>query len=230
MSKKRKWIIVAGALALALVLTACGAVLAANLPGATGTASVPDASTPGEAGTPAESGEEEMFVYRGAVEEIMEDGSIRVVQLDGYNYGHDSIVFHMGEDTVLTDSNAELVEDAFVEVTYGGILTKSLPPQGTAKSVTVLSPRSEGIVQNGVVKEVEQDENGDYRITILPFGVTEDTFENQVILLVPQDALEGIEAAEPVEGLEVSAVTRGIATASLPPQVPVIVLLPYSGA
>lgn len=215
-------------LVLAVAISACGGAVLGNQETEEPVASAPVGDNTIVENDQLADEKDELMVYRGTVDEIQEDGSILVRQLDGYSYGHDSILFHVGEDTILTETDAPLAEDAYVEVTYGGALTASLPAQGNAATITVLAPQSEGIVQNGVVKTVEQDENGDYRIAILPFDAAEDTFESQVILLVPKDAFEGIEAGDVVEGFEVSAVTRGIAAMSLPPQMPVIVLMPYS--
>ena len=58
----------------------------------------------------------------------------------------------------------------------------------------------------------------------------EDVRENYVILQVPAGALEQLAADELVAGLAVSAVTRGIAALSLPPQMPVVALLLYTAA
>ena len=58
---------------------------------------------------------------------------------------------------------------AFVEVHYDGKLTRSLPAQGTALSVTVIAPYSEGVIQNGTILGVTPGKDG-YSISLLPLG------------------------------------------------------------
>jgi hypothetical protein len=169
-------------------------------------------------------------VYRGTVSSISEDGDILVTQLDGHNYGQPEILFHVS-DEVFTASGDGLQQDAFVEIRYSGILTRSIPPQGTALSAKVIASFSEGILQNGVIQSVADDSEG-FQVTILPIGYaatgTEEDLYNQIILDVPLDGLEGLTEDDLVEGAQVSAITQGIATASLPPRMPVYLLLPYS--
>ena len=177
-------------------------------------------------------------IYRGRVDAISDDG-ITVSQVEGYNYGQPTIVFHYAEDANLPGSDSiALAEGVFVEVEYNGILTRSLPPQGSATRVTVVAPSAEGAVQNGTIQTVEKTENG-YTIGLLTFQAAaaatergeEPTFQDQVILNVPADALEGgLTEDDLVEGAEICAVTTGIAALSLPPQMPVHALLPFTTA
>lgn len=167
-------------------------------------------------------------VYRGEVSALGEE-SITVTQMHGYNYGQPSIVFHLNEETE-TDG-AKLALGAYVEVTYNGILTRSMPGQGTALQVRVIATYSQGILVNGRIQSAETGKDG-YRLVVLPFenekAGEEAGFADSVILNVPSDALEGLEESDLVAGTEVCAVTKGIATMSLPPQMPVYALLPYT--
>lgn len=173
------------------------------------------------------SGEGEPVVYRGSVVDTKPDGSIEVAQLDGHNYGQASIVFQIGEGTYIDAANGTPNQNAYVEVYYNGALTRSQPPQATAQEITVIAPQSGGVVQNGTVMGSEQTEDG-WRVELLPFGA-EDEWANYVVLSVPADALEGLTGEDlGTPGTQVSAVTRGIATMSLPPQMPVVKLLPYT--
>ncbi|MEN6593334.1 MAG: hypothetical protein ABFC31_00100 [Clostridiaceae bacterium] len=169
-------------------------------------------------------------VYRGEVTAVNEDGSFEVTQLSGHNYGQTSIVFRT-DDSVLSSLDVPLAEGAFVEVHYSGVLTRSLPPQGTATSITQIASFSDGIIQNGTIQSVTQGKDG-WTINILPLGVeatgTDADYMNEIVLQVPAYALEGLTSDDIKVGAVVSAVTSGIATASLPPQMPVVVLLPYS--
>ncbi|MDL2323998.1 hypothetical protein LJC61_02440 [Ruminococcaceae bacterium OttesenSCG-928-A16] len=166
--------------------------------------------------------------YRGIVTALT-DTKMTVEQVEGYNYGQNSIIFNLNEGTVMLPDSPELAEGAFVEVTYNGILTRSLPPQAAALSIGVLSTFGDGVVVNGTIQEVANTADG-YTITLLPTTAVAENFENMVILTVPAYALEHIIPEELVKGTKVSAVTRGIATASLPPQMPVLILLPYTAA
>lgn len=173
------------------------------------------------------SSEGEPVVYRGSVVDTKSDGSIEVAQLDGHGYGQDSIVFQIGEGTYIDTSNGTPNQNAYVEVYYNGALTRSLPPQATAQQITVIATQSDGVVQNGTVMGSQQTEDG-WRVDLLPFGA-EDEWANYVVLTVPADALEGLTEEDlNTPGTQVSAVTRGIATMSLPPQMPVVKLLPYT--
>lgn len=212
-------------LAALLVLAACGGA---------------PATQPQSTGGPAATREEntmESTIYRGEVTAV-EEGSITVNQLPGHNYGQQSIVFHLPQGqgaSSVAQEGIPLAEGAFVEVQYSGMLTRSMPPQGTANEVTVLAPYAQGIVVNGTVQSVQQSDDG-YRLEVLPFeaqqaaesGGSAPGYESMVILNVPQSALEGIAATDLKEGLAVSAVTKGVAALSLPPQMPVHALLPYT--
>lgn len=170
-----------------------------------------------------------LLVYRGEIKSA-ENGDILVAQLPGHNYGQPSILFHLN-DKLRSSLGDTLVSGAFVEVSYNGMLTRSIPPQGNAQTVKVIASFSDGIVVNGVIQSVTPGKDG-YSITILPIGTvatgaSEDML-HETVLTVPMLALEGLTEADLVAGLSVCAVTRGIATMSLPPQMPVVALLPYT--
>ena len=167
------------------------------------------------------------LVYRGEVTSISEDGSILVTQVPGHNYGQASILFHVS-DAIAKELGDSLVVGAFVEVHYDGRLTRSLPAQGTANSVTVIASYSEGIVQNGTILSVTPGKDG-YSISLLPLGEEKrDDLSNTITLTVHMFALEGLKGEDLVEGLKVCAVTSGVAALSLPPIMPVVALLPYT--
>lgn len=222
--------IIATTLALSfsvLMLAACGS--SASSASSSETSSSSKESTSSET-TPALSG-----VYRGTVTDYT-DKLLTVEQVEGYDYGQSSIVFNISDDTVISDNGVDIVPGAFVEITYDGALTRSIPPQSNAESVNVIASFSEGIVQNGVIKNFSiEDDN--YYISIKPLETDSDSSSEVVddefsgtILIVPKDALENITEKELVAGTKISAVTSGIATASLPPQMPVLALLPYTVA
>lgn len=165
-------------------------------------------------------------IYRGKVTDISDD-SITVEQLEGYNYGQKSIVFHLNSDTKMEEDAPSLAKGVYVEVTYNGVLTRSMPPQGNAQSVQVLAPSSESAVVNGTIQEVTKTEQG-YSLVVKPEGVTSDELQDMVVLQFPPEALEHLTLEELVAGLKICAVTRGIATMSLPPQMPVVALMPYT--
>jgi hypothetical protein len=167
------------------------------------------------------------LVYRGEITSISEDGSILVAQVPGHNYGQTSILFHVS-DKIAKELGDALAVGAFVAVTYDGRLTRSLPAQGTATGVTVIAPYSEGIVQNGTILSVAIGKDG-YSISLLPLGALKtDDLSNTITLTVHMFALEGLKGEDLVEGLQVSAVTSGIAAMSMPPIMPVVALLPYT--
>lgn len=166
-------------------------------------------------------------VYRGTVTAVNEDGSFEVQQLAGHNYGQASIVFRAGK-SVLDKLETPLAPGAFVEVRYNGVLTRSLPPQGTAASITQIASFSDGIIQNGTILSVTTGKDG-YSISLLPFGAEKtDDLRNTITLTVYMFALEGLTEKDLVEGLKVCAVTSGIAAESLPPIMQVVALLPYT--
>ncbi|MDP3447157.1 MAG: hypothetical protein Q8S22_03750 [Eubacteriales bacterium] len=167
------------------------------------------------------------FIYRGEVTANSEDRSILISQLPGYNYGQASILFHIS-GRIAKALGEQLVFGAFVEVHYDGRLTRSLPAQGNATSVTVIAPFHDGIVQNGTILSITMGKDG-YSISLLPLGAEDtDDLSNTITLTVPMTALEGLTEKELVEGLMVSAVTMEIAAMSLPLIMPVVALLPYT--
>ena len=168
------------------------------------------------------------LVYRGEITSISEDGSILVTQVPGHNYGQASILFHVS-DALAKELGSSLAVGAFVEVRYDGKLTRSLPAQGTASSITVIANYSEGIVQNGTILSVTPGKDG-YSISLLPLSETakKDDLSNTITLAVHIFALEGLKGEDLVEGLKVSAVTNGIAAMSSPPIMQAVALLPYT--
>ena len=168
------------------------------------------------------------LVYRGEIASISEDGSILVTQAPGHNYGQASILFHVS-DALAKELGSSLAVGAFVEVRYDGKLTRSLPAQGTASSITVIANYSEGIVQNGTILSVTPGKDG-YSISLLPLSETakKDDLSNTITPTVHIFALEGLKGEDLVEGLKVSAVTNGIAAMSSPPIMQAVALLPYT--
>ena len=168
------------------------------------------------------------LVYRGEITSISEDGSILVTQAPGHNYGQASILFHVS-DALAKELGSSLAVGAFVEVRYDGKLTRSLPAQGTASSITVIANYSEGIVQNGTILSVTPGKDG-YSISLLPLSeaAKKDDLSNTITLAVHIFALEGLKGEDLVEGLKVSAVTNGIAAMSSPPIMQAVALLPYT--
>ena len=167
------------------------------------------------------------LVYRGEITSISEDGSILVTQAPGHNYGQASILFHVS-DALAKELGSSLAVGAFVEVRYDGKLTRSLPAQGTASSITVIASYSEGIVQNGTILSVTPGKDG-YSISLLPLGQEkQDDLSNTITLTVHMFALEGLKGSDLVEGLKVCAVTTGIAAMSSPPIMQAVALLPYT--
>ena len=168
------------------------------------------------------------LVYRGEIASISEDGSILVTQAPGHNSGQASILFHVS-DALAKELGSSLAVGAFVEVRYDGKLTRSLPAQGTASSITVIANYSEGIVQNGTILSVTPGKDG-YSISLLPLSeaAKKDDLSNTITLTVHIFALEGLKGEDLVEGLKVSAVTNGIAAMSSPPIMQAVALLPYT--
>jgi len=167
------------------------------------------------------------LIYRGELTSISEDGSILVTQVAGHNYGQASILFHVS-DSIAKELGDTLAQGAFVEVHYDGKLTRSLPAQGTATSITVIASYSEGIVQNGTILSVLVGKDG-YSLSLLPLGEEKkDDLSNTITLTVPMFTLEGLTGKDLVEGLKVSAVTIGIAAMSSPPIMQAVALLPYT--
>ncbi len=173
------------------------------------------------------------MVYRGKLAEVT-DTTIKVEQMPGHDYGFESVIFNIDENTVVAPDGGELVVGGFVEVTYSGVMTRSIPPQATALDIYVLSNSdvlTSGIIVNGTIESVEKVDK-DLRITITPVTPGETASasveQGKIILIVPTDALEGISEAELVEGTMVSAVTNGIAALSEPPQMPVRALLLFN--
>ena len=169
----------------------------------------------------------EDLIYRGEVTSISDNGDILVTQAAGHNYGQASILFHIG-DGLSKGLEGTLAEGAFVEIHYNGALTRSIPAQGTASSITVIASYSEGIVQNGTILSVTPGKDG-YSISLLPLGQEKkDDLSNTITLTVHMFALEGLKGEDLVEGLKVSAVTTGIAAESSPPIMQAVALLPYT--
>ena len=173
------------------------------------------------------------MVYRGKLTEVS-DTTITVEQLPGHNYGFETVVFNLTDETKMQPEGGELVVGGFVEVTYNGVMTRSIPPQATAAEIYVLSNSdvmTTGIIVNGTIETVDKIENN-LHILVAPVATGEvasaGAEQGKIVLIVPTDALEGITEAELVEGTIVSAVTNGIAALSEPPQMSVRALLLFN--
>ncbi len=234
MKQRKIWLLPLLSAGLFFVTACGGAGASGTLPGS----EAPSASA--SLGGAGQAPKQTDTVYRGEVVSTGEN-EFTVAQMPGYDYGQAEILFNTDGKTEFIFGNTEentsaqelkLTEGAFVQVEYDGRLTRSLPPQATAIRVRIVAPQSEGIVVSGTVQMVEKSEDG-YRLELLPFGAQASSSPadtgSLVVLNLPLSALENISEAELVEGAEVSAVTMGIATASLPPQMPVLALLPYTG-
>lgn len=224
---RKTGILLSALLLSALLLTACGT--------ASATAQSEPQTGRETAGSKEEETEMEQAIYRGTVTEITGDRILVTQVLPGYNYGQESIAFHITGSTVIEAGGAEIAAGAFVEVAYNGILTRSLPPQGTAESISLVSSFSEGIVVNGIIQSVQKTDTG-YTLQISSLSVEGEAAQSgagqevTAVLLVPADALEHLTEADLTAGTPVSAVTTGLAALSLPPQLPVRALLPYTQA
>ncbi len=163
---------------------------------------------------------EEPLLYRGEITALSE-GQMTVTQLPGYDYGQESILFLLPEQAAEAQENGDFAPGMYVQATYDGTLTRSIPPQATALEVSVLAPMSDGVLWSGSIVSSTREEEG-YRIELQ----AESPRQELVVLNVPEEALENMEEADLVEGARVLAVGNGAMTASLPPQMPVVALLP----
>ncbi len=194
----------------------CACALEQNMQSSSFTSVAPSSETISSSSV-LEEEETQEVIYRGEIIELTEE-AITVKQLDGYDYGQPSIQFLLQPQT----AQEELSLGMYVQVSYNGALTRSIPPQATALSVTVLAPMAEGVLWSGSIISSETVEGG-YRIDLQ----AESPRSEHLILNVPTDALEGLSEEDLVAGAEVLAVTNGAMTASLPPQASAVVLLPF---
>lgn len=115
----------------------------------------------------------DMVIYQGEVIEIMEmeDGIAYLIEKDG-----EQILFKMPEGSeTITDLNDIAVGDS-VEVYYDGILTRSIPAQGTAADIVKLDGAevtentkfyvADAAMYRGEVVDVITSENGDTSIVL----------------------------------------------------------------
>lgn len=172
--------------------------------------------------------EKETNIYRGQIAEILPEGSIVVAQLEGFDYGQPEVQFTMDENTrILPKEDLALQEGCFVEVVYSTNMTRSIPPQTTPYSITVLSRTSEDVVVNGEVVSVMQ-ESELYHIEINRLNENGVASADKFVLLAPAGSFEEIAPEEIRTGVQISAVTTGTELALTPQQMPVQVLLPYT--
>jgi hypothetical protein len=106
-----------------------------------------------------------------------------------------------------------------LEVRYGSAMTLSLPPQTTAEKIVVTNEIAK-IVKEGTVSEIIKDEDGNVVQIVLG--------ENEVALNVATETIvkdaEGNEKAlsDIAVGTQLRARTNGMATRSIPMQMPAL--------
>lgn len=153
-----------------------------------------------------------------------EDNAITIGQGDTAQY-----IFHVNDDTEIVNQKGEalnfdsLDKGMTVEVYYNGILTRSIPPQGTADKIVVFTDngveKPENVEIDGTIVEVGTD-----RITISTDGDDLDDVNNHFVLIVSEETKitdkngKKMELSDLKEGMEVEAVHAEATTASIPPQ------------
>lgn len=153
-----------------------------------------------------------------------ENGVLKVVD---FNMGE--VIVKISETTEICDMEGTPVKPEDIvdkgmqlEVRYGSAMTLSLPPQTTAEKIVVTNEIAK-IVKEGTVSEIIKDEEG--KVTQLILG------ENEVALNVAdetavKDADGNTKAlADITVGTQLRARTNGMATRSIPAQMPALEIM-----
>lgn len=149
------------------------------------------------------------------VKEKTEDGFL----IEDFEMGEVKLI--VSADTEIVNANGEKIgaddidTDMELTVTYSDVMTMSLPPITNAVKIAVTNETKKAVI-SGEVTEVIED-NGAIMLTI---------GDNEKIVTIGEDTKITNTAGEEVEakfeiGMTVRALTKGMATMSIPPQYPV---------
>lgn len=144
--------------------------------------------------------------------------------------GQATYIFHIDGETQIVDeagaalSLADLKKGMDADVFYNGVLTRSIPPQGTADKIVVdtdieETKPAEDVEIDGTIVEVGED-----RITISTDSDALDDVNNHFVLIVSEDTKitdkngKALTLSDLKEGMEVEAVHAAATTFSIPPQ------------
>ncbi|RVU54413.1 hypothetical protein [Anaerosphaera multitolerans] len=164
------------------------------------------------------------FIYRGIITE-KDENFITVEQVNGFNYGIPKITFLINKETAFSVNAVELELGHFIEVQYKNNPYVSKPNEITASEIILISTFGEDILKNGNIISSTPIDADNFRVEIETI-VDGQSSSTTIILLVPVESMEILSPEDLTEGLLISAITKGVATASIPPQYPVLYLLP----
>ena len=140
------------------------------------------------------------------------------------DFVYGEVIVNVTEDTQIVDSEGKAIKLSDIDtsmqlnVTYGETMTMSLPPMTTASKIELTGEIAK-VVKEGTVSEVVAEED---KVTQIILG------ENEVALNVSDETIvkdaEGNEKslADIKEGTALRARTNGMATMSIPAQMPTL--------
>lgn len=140
------------------------------------------------------------------------------------DFVYGEVIVNVTEDTQIVDSEGKAIKLSDIDtsmqlnVTYGETMTMSLPPMTTASKIELTGEMAK-VVKEGSVSEITADEG---KVTQIILG------ENEVALNVSAETIvkdaEGNEKslADIKEGTALRARTNGMATMSIPAQMPTL--------
>lgn len=142
------------------------------------------------------------------------------ITVEDFNLG--TVIVNIDENTVITDTEGnslkfeDLTEGVQLNVVYGDAMTLSLPPMTTAVKIEVTNEVA-NIIKEGKVTEVIKDGEN-----IVQFVINDNEF---ILNVAAETILTGAETLADIKvGDSIRALTNGMATRSIPMQMPAVAI------
>lgn len=161
-------------------------------------------------------------IYYGTVSEVTPDG-FEVTGYEHRDFGNEKIRFLVNDDTKYegeADNFGDIAAGDFVQVYHDGKMTRSIPPQCFAAKV--VKSAEDMFVMNCEVVEAPVKNGDNYQVLVASL----DDARNQSVLTYSADTDVAV-VGDLLVGTKITVLTKGIATMSLPPQVPVVQIAEY---
>lgn len=161
-------------------------------------------------------------IYYGTISEVTPDG-FEVTGYEHRNFGNERIRFLVNDETKFEGEAGnfnDITAGDFVQVYHDNKMTRSIPPQCFAAKVT--KSAEDMYVMNCEVVEAPVKNGDNYQVLVASL----DDARNQSILTYSADTDVAV-VGDLLVGTKITVLTSGIATMSLPPQVPVVQIAEY---
>lgn len=163
--------------------------------------------------------QEKSFVSEGEIKAVVnkKTGTMITVVSNSKDTKFREVVFNITKDTKFINGTLnDLKKGCVVKVTYGPVMTGSLPPQTTALSIDIIKPAKDEFQYEGTIKEVFEDICG----KMIRVGKSNDnSIYNQIVFIITKETIFVNGTMDDLKKDCQVKVTYGpVMTKSIPPQ------------